>query len=180
MDLKQLDFKSIDYKAIARYLNPRSFGNLDIFIESLPHNTNKTLLIIAASVWACAGAMGLFATVKLQEVSQLSVERREAKVLLPAVPKIQDKPVHAKEVMAFVDELQKTYKGLEIKGSSSNIIVTAKSTSMFGQFREAIGHIQNGGLGWRVNVDKLCVGKECNPNPLAASLKINKVSIEKE
>lgn len=180
MNTKRFNFKNIDFKRIARLLNPRSFNNLDTFLESLPQNTNKTLLIITAVIWVCAGALGLFATVKMQEVSQLSVERREAKVLLPAVPRIQDKPVRAKEVMAFVDELQKTYKGLEIKGSSSNIIVTAKSTAMFGQFREAIGHIQNGGLGWRVNVDKLCVGKECSPNPLAASLKINKVSVEKE
>jgi len=180
MNTKKFDFKNIDYKAIAKYLNPRSFSNLDVFLETLPQNTSKTMLIIVAAVWACAGAMGLFATVKMQEASQLSVERMEASALLPAVPRIQDKPVRTKDVMAFVDELQKTYKGLEIKGGSSNIVVTAKSTSMFGQFREAIGHIQNGGLGWRVNVDKLCVGKECSPNPLAASLKINKVSVEKE
>ena len=176
----KIDFSNIDFKKIVKYLNPRSYNNLDTFLEALPQNTSKTTLIISATVWVCAGALGLFATVKLQEASRLSVERKEAKALLPAVPKIQDKPVKAKEVMAFVDELQKTYKGLEIKGSSSNIIVTAKSTSMFGQFREAIGHIQNGGLGWRVNVDKLCVGKECNPNPLAASLKINKVSVQKD
>ena len=119
-------------------------------------------------------------TVNIQDVSQRSVELKEASALLPAVPRIQDKSVSAKEVKAFVDELQKTYKGLEIKGSSSNIIVSAKSTAMFSQFREAIGHIQSGGLGWRVNVDKMCVGKECKPNPLAASLKINKVSVEKE
>lgn len=180
MDIKKFDFKNVDYKKLTRLLNPRVYNNLDTFIEALPQNTSKATLIIAAAVWLCAGALGLFATVKMQEVSQLSVDRREAKALLPAVPAIQDKPVRAKEVMAFVDELQKTYKGLEIKGSSSKIIVAARSTAMFGQFREAIGHIQNGGLGWRVNVDKLCVGKECAPNPLAASLKINKVSIEKE
>ncbi len=180
MDTKKFNFINLNYKAFVKYLNPRSFSNLDVFLESLPQNTNKALLIIAAAVWVSAGILGLSATIKMQEAAQLSVERREAKVLLPAVPRIQDKPVEARDVMAFVDELQKTYKGLEIKGGSSNITVTAKSTSMFGEFREAIGHIQNGGLGWRVNVDKLCVGKECNPNPLTASLKINKVSVEKE
>jgi hypothetical protein len=180
MDTKKLNIKKIDYKVIAKVLNPRSYSNLDVFLESLPQNTNKTLLIITAVIWVSAGVLGLFATVKMQEVSELSVERMEASALLPAVPRIQDKPVSTKDVMTFVDELQKTYKGLEIKGGSSNIIVTSKSTSMFGQFREAIGHIQNGGLGWRVNVEKLCVGKECSPNPLAASLKINKVSVEKE
>lgn len=161
-------------------MNPNTLDNLNIFLEKLPQNTNKTLLMLLASVWVCAGVLGLFATVKVEETTQLYVDKKEASAVLPAVPRIQDKAVSARDVKAFVDELQKTYKGLEIKGSSSNIVVTAKSTSMFGQFREAIGHIQNGGLGWRVNVDKLCVGKECKPKPLTASLKINQVSVEKE
>lgn len=165
--------------AYTKFLNPRSLDQLNAFLEKLPHNTNKTVLAVAGIVWAFAALLGLYTTIKLQEVSELSVKREEASALLPAVPRIQDKPVSAREINSFVDELQETYKGLEIKGSSSNIIVTAKSTSLFGQFREAIGHIQNGGLGWRVNVEKLCVGKECSPHPMAASLRINKVSVEK-
>ncbi|MFP4097981.1 MAG: hypothetical protein ACLFP8_02515 [Alphaproteobacteria bacterium] len=183
MDIKNIDFTSIkklNYKTLVKYANIRSFDNLEVFLEKIPQNTSNTTLIMAACVWAFAGVLGLYTTVKMQEVAQLSVELKEASALLPAVPRIQDKPVRATEVRAFVDELQKTYKGLEIKVNSSNINVSAKSTSMFGQFREAIGHVQNGGLGWRVNVEKLCVGKECKPNPLTASLKINTVSVEKE
>lgn len=171
--------KKKDLKAYTKFVNPRSLDQLNTFLEKLPHNTNKKILVITGVVWAFAGILGLYTTMKVQEVSELSVKREEASALLPAVPIIQDKPVSAREINSFVDELQETYKGLEIKGSSSNIIVTAKSTSLYGQFREAIGHIQNGGLGWRVNVEKLCVGKECTPYPMAASLKINKVSVEK-
>jgi len=177
--MKKIDFKNIDWKSAGSLINPRSLDNANIFLEKLPQNTNKCSLIIVAVIWGFTAALGLYTTIKIQEAAELSVELDEAKALSPIVPKIQDKPVPTREVTAFVDELQGIYKGLEIKGNSSNIVVFSRSTAQFGQFREAIGHIQNGGLGWRVNVEKLCVGKECKPNPLAASLKIYKVSVEK-
>lgn len=177
MDVKKLG--NFDWRTLNKYLSPKAMDDLNAFLEKLPQNTNKSLLITAGVIWAFAAALGLFTTVKMQEFSKLSVEHEEAQALLPIVPKIEDKPVGAREVKAFVDELERVYKGLEIKANSSNIIITGRSTSMFGQFREAIGHVQNGGLGWRVNVERLCVGKECSQQPLAASLKINKVSVEK-
>ena len=60
----------------------------------------------------------------------------------------------------------------------SAVSITSKATAGYAEFREAVGHVQNGGQGWRVNVDKLCVGRECKSFPLAALLKINKVSVE--
>ncbi|MGH1375363.1 MAG: hypothetical protein ACRBCK_03355 [Alphaproteobacteria bacterium] len=176
MDLKALNF---DWRTIGRYLNPKALDDVNSLLEKLPHHTNKVLLIIAAVIWVIAFALGLYTTVKMQEMSELVVKREEAQGLLPAVPKLKDNPVHAKELASFVDELQKIYKGLEIKGNSSNIVIRAKATSSFGQFREAIGHIQNGGDGWHVDVEKLCVGRECKQYPLAAVLKINKVTVER-
>jgi len=171
--------KKFNWKSLNKFVSPKAMDDMNDFIERLPQNTSKSLLIITAAIWGCVAVLGLYTTVKMQEFSELSVERDNAKALLPAVPKIQDKPVRARDVQSFVDELQKIYKGLEIKGNSSNIIIRAKSTSLFGQFREAIGHVQNGGLGWRVDVEKLCVGRECKQFPLSASLKINTVSVER-
>lgn len=178
MKLNAESFKAANFGAIRKLTTPQAADELNSFLEKLPKNTSKSILIVTGIIWACAAFVGLYTTMKMQELSEISVERQEAQALLPAVPKIQDKPVSSKEVKTFVDELQKTYKGLEIKGSSSNIIISAKSTAQFGQFREAIGHIQNGGFGWRVNVEKLCVGKECKHTPLSATLRINKVSVE--
>lgn len=169
---------NFDPRAFNKYFSAKAADDLNIFLEKLPQNTSKTVLIVAGIVWGCAAGLGLYTTVKVQELSELYVEREEANALLPEVPTLQHKPVARKSVKDFVDELQEIYKGLEIKGNSSNIIITANSTAQFGQFREVIGHIQNGGLGWRVVVEKLCVGKECTPNPISASLKINKVSVE--
>ena len=176
-----MDFNAIkdfDWRSLNKFVSPKAMDDVNAFLEKLPQNTNKSLIVVAAVIWGVAAAVGLYTTVKMQEFAELSVERDEAKALLPVVPKIKDKPVNSREVKSFVDELQDIYKGLEIKGNSSNIVIRAKSTAQFGQFREAVGHVQNGGLGWRVDVQKLCVGKECNQYPLAASLNINSVSVE--
>lgn len=178
MKMNMESLKNFDWRSLNKFTSAQATDEFNTFLETLPKNTNKTLLIIAGIVWGCAALLGLYTTVKIQELSEISVARSEAEALLPAVPKIQDKPVESRAVKTLVEELQETYKGLEIKGSSSNIIISAKSTAQFGQFREAIGHIQNGGFGWRVNVEKLCVGKECKLYPLSATLKINKVSVE--
>lgn len=173
-----MKFGKFDYRALNKYLNPKAADDLNAFLEKLPQNSNKTVLIVAGVIWACAAALGLFTTMKIQEFSRLSGENAEAQALLPRVPVLKDMPVDAAAIKTFVDELQKTYKGLEITGNATDIVIRAKATAQFGEFREAIGHVQNGGSGWRVNIDRLCVGKECQQYPLSASLKINKVSVE--
>lgn len=167
-----------DWRALQKYTNPQAIGDFNHFLEKMPQNTNKSLLVVAAIVWTVAGAIGLYATVKMQEFATISLEREEAQALVPNVPTIQDKAVDAAQVTQFVDEIQNIYKGLEIKGNSANIVIRAKSTAQYGEFREAIGHVQNGGSGWRVNIDRLCVGKECQQYPLAAALKINQISVD--
>jgi hypothetical protein len=99
--------------------------------------------------------------------------------LKPYVPVIKDVAVSGDEVKEFVGKMSEIYKALSIKLSGPAIVITADNTASFGQFREAIGHVQNGGSGWRVNIDHLCVGRECDKLPLAVSLKINKVSVDK-
>lgn len=167
-----------DWRSLQKYTSPQAINDFNSFLEKMPQNTNKTLLIIAASVWAFAAVVGLYATVKMQEFSEVSLAREEAQALVPNVPVIKDKAVEAKMVAEFVDEMRKIYKGLEIQGNSANITIRAKSTAQYGEFREAIGHVQNGGSGWRVNVERLCVGKECLQYPLAAALKINQISVD--
>ena len=176
MNLESL--KNFDWRSLSKYASPKAMNDFNDFIEELPQNTNKTLLTIVSVIWVSAAFLGLYTTVKMQEFAEISVSRDEATVLLPVVPKIQDKPVSPSDVKSFVDNLAGVYKGLEINANSSNIIIRARSTAQFGEFREAIGHVQNGGLGWRVDVERLCIGKECKQHPLAASLKINVVSVE--
>lgn len=186
VSLKSFDFKaleksikSFDWRSLKKFANPQAADDLNGFLEKLPQNAGKHMLVIAGVTWAAAGAIGLYTTVQLQKLTELRAQLEEAESLKPIVPVVKDVPVNKEEVSAFVDKTAGTYTGVEIKASGSAIVVTAKTLNQFAEFREAIGHVQNGGSGWRVNVDRLCVGRECDKDPLAAALKINKVSVDK-
>jgi hypothetical protein len=183
-DLKFLDplkasLKGFDWRSLKKLSNPQAAGDLNAFLEKLPQHAGNTMLILGGIAWAVAGATGLYVTVQMKQISELRNSLQEATALQPVVPIIKEDPVPPAEITAFVDKMGKIYSGVSIKGNGSTILVTAESTSSFGQFREAIGHIQNGGSGWRVNIERLCVGRECDKQPLAASFNISKISVEK-
>ncbi|MEM6811661.1 MAG: hypothetical protein AAF549_04255 [Pseudomonadota bacterium] len=174
-----MDFKSVDFNKYKKYLNSQSSADLNRFLEALPHNAGKTVLIAAGIAWGIAAAAGLYASIQAQSLTELRAELKETQALKPAVPTIKNVAIPKAEVERFVTQAKKTYRGIDIKAQGSTIIITASSTSNFAEFREAIGHVQNGGNGWRVTLDKLCVGRECDKRfKLAASLKVNKVSVE--
>ena len=177
MDLKSL--KSFDWRSLQKYASPQASADLNSFLEKLPQNAGQTMLIIAGVVWAAAGASGLYATVQLQKLTEMRATFHEAQALKPEVPIIQDVPVDAGAVKVFADKINNVYSGIDITANGPSISISGSTTAAFGQFREAIGHVQNGGSGWRVSVEELCVGRECARTPLSAILKINKVSVDK-
>ena len=179
LDLLISNLKKFNWHSLKRLTSSQAADDLNVFLEKLPQNTSQTMLIIAGVVWASAGAVGLYTTVQLQQLTTLRSELQEASALKPTVPQIQDVPVSAREIQNFIEKVKDTYSGLNMKANGSTVLITAASTSAFGQFREALGHVQNGGSGWRVSIDRLCVGRECDKYPLAASLKINKVSVNR-
>lgn len=180
MDFNKLQqqVKGFDWRSLKKFTNPNAADDLNHFLEKLPQNAGQTMLIIAGVAWGAAGVVGLYTSVQLQKLTELRAELQEAQALKPSVPEIVDVAVNPNDVKNFVGKMSKTYGGLEISANGPTISVTASSTSAFGQFREAIGHVQNGGSGWRVNIDRFCVGRECDKYPLSASLKINKVSVK--
>jgi len=135
------------------------------------------LLLRGGIAWMLAASLGLYATLQTQVLTEMRVELHEAKVLKPVVPVIRAAPVKKAEVDKFTAVLKKSYPGLTIKQQRAAIQISAKNTAAFGQFREAIGHVQNGGNGWRVNTERLCVGRECKQNQLGVLLRINKVTV---
>lgn len=177
IDIKAL--KSFDWRSLKKYADPKVSEDLNAFLEKLPQHAGQSMLVIAGIAWASAGALGLYATIQMQKMTEFRAKLQEAEALKPIVPVIKDVPVKAEDIAVFVDKVKDIYTGLSIKSNGASILVTAENTSSFGQFREAIGHIQNGGSGWRVTIDRLCVGRECERVPLAAALKINKVSVDK-
>ena len=180
-DFKQhlQSLKSFDWRSLQKYTSPQAAGDFNAFLEKLPGNVGQSMLLMAGVAWAAAGAMGIFTTLQLKELTTLRTSLQSADAMKPSVPVIKDVPLPPKDISDFVDKMNGIYEGLSIKATGSTIVITATDTAAFGQFREAIGHIQNGGSGWRVTIDRLCVGRECDKQPLAASLKINKVSVDK-
>ncbi|MFK7839602.1 MAG: hypothetical protein AB8B83_04670 [Bdellovibrionales bacterium] len=174
----QNPLKDFDYRSLKKYASPQATEDLNAFLEKLPQHSGQTMLIIAGVAWAMAGAVGLFTAVQLQTMAEIRIELEEAEALKPIVPKVVNRPVSSKQVSEFSENAKDIYKGLEFRASGSKITMNAKTLSSFGQFREAIAHTQNGGQGWRVEVNKLCVGRECDRYPLAASLTINTVSVK--
>lgn len=173
-----IDFKALDFRKVQRYLSPQAMEDLNAFLEKLSQNAGHTVLMAAGIAWAGAAASGLFATIQIKALIESRAKLAEAEALLPPVPKIEDIPVPKNEVEAFVKTLKDTYRGVDIKSTGSTIVISSKTTAAFSEFREAVGHVQNGGAGWRVSIDKLCVGRECQTYQLGASLKINKVSVK--
>lgn len=174
-----MKLKSFDWRKLQRYFSPQAAEDLNVFLERLPQTAGQTILVAAGIAWATGAAAGLFAYMQVKSLTEYRAELSETKALQPMVPRIKDVPVSADEVKRLSETLAATYPGLTVKQQGPAIFITAATTAGFGQFREAIGHVQNGGSGWRVNLEKLCVGRECAREKLAALLKINKVSVEK-
>lgn len=175
-----MNFKSFDWSFLKKITNPQASADLNRFLEKLPQNAGQTVLIAAAIAWGMAAASGLYTALQVQKMTELRETLKATEALKPMVPSIKNVGIDKKDVDTFVAKAKESYKGLDIKANGSTIIITAKSTANFTEFREAIGHVQNGGNGWRVSLEKLCVGRECDKQfKLAASLKVNKVSVEK-
>ena len=174
-----MKFGSFDIKKYERYFSSQSTKDLNVFLEKLPQNAGQTALIAAGIAWAMAAAAGLYTAVQTQTLTELRAELKATQALKPAVPHIKNIPIDKKAVEDFVASASKSYRGIDIRANGSTIIIGARSTSNFAEFREAIGHVQNGGAGWRVSLEKLCVGREFDKQyKLAVSLKVNKVSVE--
>ncbi len=174
-----MDFKSFDMSMLKKLTDPKLAGDMNIFLENLPDRVGHSVLIAAGIVWAAAAASGLFTTIKLQQLTELRNTVKEAAALVPVVPTISDVPIAEAEVKAFVEAAGKIYPGLTFQANGPTIIITSNTTANYGEFREAMGHVQNGGEGWRVALQKFCVGRDCDAQfKLAASLTINKVTVE--
>lgn len=177
--VKTLNLKNFNWKKYQKYFSAQSADDLNRFLEKMPHNVGQSVLIAAGIVWAVAAALGLFTAVQTQKLTELRSELKATEALKPVVPIIKNIPISKDEVEKFVTNAQENYRGIDIKANGSTIIITARNTANFTEFREAIGHVQNGGAGWRVSLEKLCVGRECDKQyKLAVSLKVNKVSVE--
>lgn len=169
--------KNFDWRSLKKYASPRAMNDLNRFLENMPSHVTQSMMIAAAVSWGAAGVLGLYTTVQLKSLTELRATFSDAEALTPVVPQVKNMTVPPSTVSEYAQTLDEIYNGLEIKAQGSNITMTSETLNAFGQFREAIGHSLNGGSGWRVEVEKMCIGRECSKYPLSVTLKINKVSV---
>lgn len=174
-----IDFKTINLKSMNRFFSPRAFNDLNAIIERLPSNVGQTALLAIGIAWATAAALGLYTTIKAQDLNNLRAQLQDAQALKPIVPIINEVAVETKEVEAFVKHMAEIYKNLEIRNTANAVFINADRTGYYALFREAVAQVQNGGAGWKVSLDTLCVGRECKQKQLSIALKINKINIDK-
>lgn len=173
-----MKISNFNWRSMSRYLSPQAADDLNAFLEQMPQKAGQSALIAAGIVWAAAGAIGLYTTVQVQSLAEKRTELQEMEAVKPTVPEVRNLPESASTVSAFVDNARDFYPDLEMRANGSSVVISSRDTRHFWQFREAVGHTMNGGRGWRVNVENMCVGRGCDNDQLVISLVINKVSID--
>lgn len=171
--------KSFDWKSLQKFLDPEAANDFSRFMDKLPINAGKASLIAAGIAWATVAAFGLFTVMQAKELTELKATLETTEALKPLVPVISVDPVSNEELTKLANTFKTLYPSLTINTNSGSISIKSNKTEDFTQFREALGHAVNGGSGWKVKVDSLCVGRECKEGGLGATLKIEKLKIDK-
>ena len=170
----------IDAVMLKRYLSPNAYKDLDSFIEQLPVRAGKGIIIAGVCAWIAAGLAVLYVTMQANHIMALRADILKAESLKPTVPVISKIAVDQAEIKAFATRLTELYPQIAITAQGSRIEIRGTSTDKYGAFREAVGHMFNGGKGWRVTVEQMCVGRECANNlKLFGAFTINRLRVDK-
>jgi hypothetical protein len=174
-----LSSKSFDWKSLQKYLNPEAANDFSRFMDTIPVHAGKGVLIAGGIAWAAVACIGFFTILQTKEITELRATLESSEAIKPLVPVITVEPVSNGEVVKIVNTFKTTYPSLTYTANANSISIKSKQTSDFAQFREAIGHVVNGGKGWKVEIETLCIGRECKDSGLGAKLKIQKLKIDK-
>jgi hypothetical protein len=174
-----LSKQSFDIKSLQKYLNPEAANDFSRFLDTVPVHAGKGVLIAAGIAWAAVAVLGSFTVLQSKQITELRAELQANDALKPVVPTVAVNPVTKEEVNKISDKFKAVYPNLNFAVTGTSLSIKSKQTADFAQFREAIGHVVNGGKGWKVTVDSLCVGRECKDAGLGALLKIQKLKIDK-
>ncbi len=170
--------KKVNWGIVKRLFSSQTFKDFDKFLDALPRRAGLSPIIAAGVMWVAAGVSILFAYTKSMEMSEIQKQFLEAEALTPSVPKIEAIKISDAELEPFVLKLAKVYPNLRINfRRGGKVSVQANSTKLYTQWRAAIDHFSYGRSGWRVAVEEMCVGRECEGMPLFATIRIEQVSI---
>ena len=167
-----------DMNSLNKYFSAQSANDLNAFIESMPMRAGYGVLIAAGIAWLLAGLAVVYATTVATNVAEIRTELIKTEASKPLVPKLSKIAVPDSEVKAFVERTDPLYKDVVITHDGNSIKLNANSGRFFGAFREAINHAYNGGQGWRLSLQSMCVGRECEKQGfLSGEFTINRLKV---
>ena len=176
--MSSFDLKKIN-ATINKYLSPQGMNDMNSFLEQMPMRAGYGVLIAGGIVWFVAGLAVVYATTIAKDVAEIRAELIKSEALKPVVPKIIKTPVPGNAVQRFVTNTDPLYKDVAISGGGGNIKITSSSGRYFGAFREAINHAYNGGQRWRLSLESLCVGRECEGGFLQGNFSVNTLKVQR-
>ncbi len=169
-----------DKVTLQRFLSPNAYKDLDVFLEQMPMRAGNGIIIAGVVAWIAAGACVLYLSMQANNIMHLRADILKAESLKPTVPVITKVPADAAEIADFAKRLGELYPQITVRGVGNRIEIQGQATDKYGAFREAVGHTFNGGKGWRLTVEALCVGRECKANTgLNGAFSINRLRVDK-
>lgn len=170
---------AFDFRSLQKYLSPQATDDFNKFLEKIPQHAGHGVLIAAGIAWGMAAAFGLVTMMQAKQITELRAQLQGEEALKPVVPVVMMTAVSPDELKRLVEGLKTIYPTLTINQSGGKITVQSKDTASYAEFREALGHVVNGGTNWKIGVEGFCVGRECQQNSLDAALKVEKLVIDK-
>ena len=172
-----MNFKdfNINMATIQKYTSPQAVKDFDAFLDAVPATVGYNALIAAGVVCFMGAASVWFAAQQMQHVSKLHTELTGLKGLKPPVPVLKYVPVNSAVLKPLIGKIQETFKGIKMESGEGVVRVTAQDTDFFPQFLAAISYLQRGGQNWKINTQKLCVGRDCKSEKLYAEFKVEMV-----
>ena len=171
---------AFDLNSLNKYFSQKAMDDFNKLLEEMPMRAGYGILIAAGIVWLFAGAAVVYATTVAKEVAEIRAELVKSEALKPVVPNLVKTAVPDEELKIFIERTDPLYKNVVISKGKDGLTVQASSGRYFGAFREAINHAYNGGQGWRLALQSLCVGRECEKGVfLKGEFKVNRLKVQR-
>lgn len=169
----------LDTVTLKRLLSPHAYKDLDSFVEQLPMRAGQGIIIAGVAAWIAAGLAITYVTMQANHIMELRADILKAEALKPTVPVISKVNVPMAEIDALGKKLADLYPQVTVNASAGHIEINGVSTDKYGAFREAVGHAFNGGTGWRLSTQSLCVGRECKGPQLQGVFNVYRLQVDK-
>lgn len=169
---------NMDYKQYQRYFSSQAVKDFDHFLDNLPQNAGKMTLIAAGVIWLVAAISVLFAVTEVNKLSTITAEKISVEALTPKLPKLVERPVDSKVLTAYITDIKDGYPKLTITAQKSGEVnVGAPTTASYTEWRRFLDQLQYGADNWRVDIKKLCIGRECSGSKIQSTLVVSEVRI---